>query len=83
MSRLIIKCPICLENNGETFNLAEYLPEGALSIRTFYKTFRGENIPIYIKGNDYELICGNCKEVAFRKMPVLIQQTTTMVFGTM
>ena len=87
-SRMIVKCPVCFETTGDTFNLAEYLPdaltgEGILSIRTFYKTFKGENIPLYIKGNEFELICGNCKQVAFRKTPMLIQQTTTMLFGTM
>ena len=82
MSRLLIRCPVCYEVNGETFNLAEYLPEGILSIRTFYKNFRNEQIPMYVKGNEFELICGNCKQVAFRKTPVLIQQTTTMLFGT-
>jgi len=80
--RAIISCPYCFETTGDTFNLAEYLPQGILSIRTFYKTFKGENIPLYIKGNEFELICGNCKQVAFRKTPVLIQQTTTLLFGT-
>lgn len=82
MSRLIIRCPQCLETSGETFNLAEYLPDGILSIRTFYKTFKGDNIPLYISGKEFELICGNCKQVAFRKTPVLIQQTTQILFGT-
>lgn len=80
--RAIVKCPVCYEVSGETFNLAEYLPEGILSIRSFYKTFKGENIPILVRGQEFELVCGNCKQVVFRKMPVLIQETTTLLFGT-
>ena len=82
MSRLIIKCPICYESSGDTFNLAEYLPQGILSIRSFYKNFKGESIPMYIQGEDFNLVCGNCKQIAFRKTPILIQQTTTVLFGT-
>ena len=80
--RLIIKCAVCESTTGDIFNLAEYLPEGILSIRTFYKNFKNEIIPMFVKGSDFQLICGNCKQIAFRKTPLLIQQTTTMLFGT-
>lgn len=69
-------------NFNRHFNLAEYLPEGIISIRSLYNNSNGENIPIYISGRDYQVICGNCQQIAFRKQPVLIQQTTTMIFGT-
>ena len=82
MSKLIIKCPICFETDNTMLNLAEYLPPGILSIRTFYKKFRNEQIPIYIQGKDFELVCGNCKQIAFRKTPILIQETTQILFGT-
>ena len=86
MNRALISCPVCdsewMSRFDHHFNLAEYLPEGILSIKTFYKTFKGESIPLYIRGNEFELICGNCKQIAFRKTPVLIQQTTQILFGT-
>ena len=70
------------EEGDAKLNLAEYLPEGILSIRTSYKTYKNEIIPLYVQGSDFQLVCGNCKQIAFRKQPVLITQTTTLLFGT-
>lgn len=80
--RSLITCPVCQSEYGVTFNLAEYLDNGVLSIRTTYNNYKGENIPMFIAGKEFELICGQCKQIAFRKQPVLIQQTTTLTFGT-
>lgn len=78
----IVRCPQCYEDTGSTFNLAEYLPDGKLSIRTFYKTFKGLQVPMYIKGQDFELICGNCGSTVFRKNSLFTEQSTTIMFGT-
>ena len=78
--KAIIKCPTC-EWQGIIQNLAEYLPaEGIVVIRRS-KGFIPYQKTI-VRGNDFELICERCQNVAFRKMPVLIQQTTQMIFGT-
>ena len=81
MSRLIISCPICEAEHGVIYNLAEYV-DGMLSIRTHYKTHKGETIPMYVQGDDFKLICGYCKSVAFNKSPILISETTQVLFGT-
>lgn len=79
--KLIVKCPTC-EWKGITNSLAEYLPEeGILSIRRSNQLIPGQTT--IIVGQDYSIICGNCKEIVFKKTPVLIQETTTMIFGTM
>lgn len=81
MSRLIVKCPVCYENWGVVQSLAEYFPEeGILSISRSKGLIPGQKT--IVLGSDYQLVCGNCKQVAFRKTPVLIQQTTTLLFGT-
>ena len=78
--KLIVKCPTC-EFKGVINSLAEYIPEnGILSIRRSRQLIPGQTT--IIVGNDYQILCGNCKQVAFRKMPVLIQETTQYIFGT-
>lgn len=78
--KLTIKCPVC-EWNGVFNNLAEYLPEnGIVSIRRSRQLLPGQTT--IVVGNDFEILCGNCKNVAFRKTPVIIQQQTTLLFGT-
>ena len=76
--RSIIICPIC-QQEGTRFNLAEYLPDGSISILTRYTTYKGEIIPMFIQGNDYQLICGVCKQTAFKKIPILIQQSQILI----
>lgn len=82
MIRALIKCPNCESETGDILNLAQYMEDGSLSIRTFYKNHKGEQINMYIQGKEFDLICGRCNQIAFRKTPVLIQQTTTLLFGT-
>jgi len=79
--RLLIKCPVC-EWQGIINNLAEYLPDqGIVSIRRSKGLIKGQTTQVI--GNDFQIICGNCKQIAFRKMPILIQQTTQFTFGTL
>ena len=81
MSKLIIKCGNC-EWKGIINNLAEYLPEeGILSIRRSRGLIPGQQT--IVVGNDYQILCGKCKEIVFKKIPVLIHQTTQVAFGTL
>ena len=71
--------PVELFRKGARWDL-EYDKGMAYENIDFAKTgFPSKTI---IQGDNFELICGNCKQVAFRKTPVLIQQTTTLLFGT-
>lgn len=78
--KYIIRCGNC-EWNGVINNLAEYLPKkGILSIRRSKQLIPGQTT--IVVGNDYQILCGNCKQIVFRKIPILIQQTTQVIFGT-
>lgn len=79
--KLILKCPTC-ESNGIFNNLAEYIPEsGILSVRRSRGLIPGQNT--IVVGNDFKILCGRCQEVVFTKTPILIQQTTSVLFGTL
>ena len=78
--KALIRCPVC-ESRSKLKSLAEYLPDGTLAVLRWkgnpvYNTFDETTI---IAGDDFVILCGNCKQIAFRKIPFLIQQT----FGTL
>ena len=80
---MLIKCPVCQEN-GLTRTLAEFLPNGVLKIsrqNPLYAEPMGDYT--VVMGNDFLVLCGKCKQIAFRKIPILIQQTTQITFGTL
>ena len=76
MSKCIIRCPVC-EWSGEIKTLGEYQAEtGIVSVRRSRGMVAGDNT--IITGNDFQIICGRCGEVAFQKIPVTIQETISL-----
>lgn len=76
--KMLVRCGVC-EWQGIINNLAEYLPDqGILSIRRSKGLIPGQTTIVI--GNDYQILCGNCKEIAFKKIPILIQQTKHLDF---
>ena len=87
MDKQIIRCPNCFffskrADNVDYFPLAQMLSNNVIEIRQALRIQNNEHATILIQGKDFELICGVCKQIAFKKTPVLITETT-MLFGTM
>ena len=83
MNRLLIRCPTCEYNDGVPQTLAEVLATGDISIRRSSRVYTGEHEETVVSGENFRVICGRCGEVVYRKMPVLVQQITQVVFGTL
>ena len=54
MKKNLVRCPNCLKQI-----LGEMLPSGTFRIMRFHNGFTD------VVGNDFGVICGNCKEIVF------------------
>ena len=81
-TKQLIRCPKCEYEDGQIQTLAEILPNGLILIRRARKIYTREQETTLLLGNNFELLCGRCQTIVFRKIPILIQQTQ-ITFGTL